>query len=176
MSAQRPRRVIGTRASQLAVAQTHLARRLLAASIEGAREDDFEVLTVVTQGDKVLDVALQKIGDKNLWTKELEVSLEKREADFVVHSLKDVPTVLPPGMVLAAILEREAPNDVVVFNHRHPAGTTLATLPSGSVVGTSSQRRAAQVRHQYPHLECAVVVRVLFMWPADFDHQFSAAT
>ncbi|XP_055211078.1 porphobilinogen deaminase isoform X3 [Gorilla gorilla gorilla] len=105
-----------------------------------------------TTGDKILDTALSKIGEKSLFTKELEHALEKNEVDLVVHSLKDLPTVLPPGFTIGAICKRENPHDAVVF-HPKFVGKTLETLPEKSVVGTSSLRRAAQLQRKFPHLE-----------------------
>jgi hydroxymethylbilane synthase len=103
-----------------------------------------------TQGDKILDVALAKIGDKGLFTKELELGMINKEIDFAVHSLKDLPTNLPPGLTLAAITERENPADAVVLHEKHQ-GEKLETLPAGAVIGTSSLRRLAQLRHKFPH-------------------------
>ncbi|KAK2099587.1 hypothetical protein P7K49_020935 [Saguinus oedipus] len=102
--------------------------------------------------DKILDTALSKIGEKSLFTKELEHALERNEVDLVVHSLKDLPTVLPPGFTIGAICKRENPHDAVVF-HPKFVGKTLETLPEKSVVGTSSLRRAAQLQRKFPHLE-----------------------
>ncbi|KAJ1912742.1 porphobilinogen deaminase, partial [Tieghemiomyces parasiticus] len=110
-----------------------------------------------TQGDKIQDVALSKIGEKALFTKELEVALEDGRVDLVVHSLKDLPTTLPAGMGICAMLEREDPRDAVVLNPRHANLGTLDRLPPGSVVGTSSVRRIAQLRRQFPHLTFADV-------------------
>uniref|UniRef100_A0A5F9CYS1 Porphobilinogen deaminase n=1 Tax=Oryctolagus cuniculus TaxID=9986 RepID=A0A5F9CYS1_RABIT len=112
----------------------------------------FEIIAMSTTGDKILDTALSKIGEKSLFTKELEHALEKNEVDLVVHSLKDLPTVLPPGFTVGAICKRENPCDAVVF-HPKFVGKTLATLPERSVVGTSSLRRAAQLQRKFPHLE-----------------------
>jgi hydroxymethylbilane synthase len=103
-----------------------------------------------TQGDKILDVALAKIGDKGLFTKELELGMIEKSIDFAVHSLKDLPTNLPEGLALAAITERENPADAVVFHEKYK-GQTLETLPAGAVIGTSSLRRLAQLRHKFPH-------------------------
>jgi len=99
----------------------------------------FEIVEMSTVGDNVLDKALSKIGEKSLFTKELEVALEKCEVDFVVHSMKDLPTSLPPGMVIGAVLEREDPRDAVIIKANSDWGC-LADLPEGSVVGTSSLR------------------------------------
>lgn len=107
--------------------------------------------TMTTMGDRVLNVALPKIGEKSLFTKDLEDALTTGGVDFVVHSLKDLPTVLPVGMAIGAVLEREDPKDVLVLNAKH-AGKTLQTLPKGSVIGTSSLRRSAQLARSYKHL------------------------
>uniref|UniRef100_A0A2R8MT07 Porphobilinogen deaminase n=1 Tax=Callithrix jacchus TaxID=9483 RepID=A0A2R8MT07_CALJA len=112
----------------------------------------FEIIAMSTTGDKILDTALSKIGEKSLFTKELEHALERNEVDLVVHSLKDLPTVLPPGFTIGAICKRENPHDAVVF-HPKFVGKTLETLPEKSVVGTSSLRRAAQLQRKFPHLE-----------------------
>ncbi|KAI7899123.1 porphobilinogen deaminase [Cokeromyces recurvatus] len=128
--------VIGSRKSQLALVQTHIVR---------------DKLQTLFPRDKILNQALSKIGEKALFTKELEIALENKTVDFVVHSLKDLPTVLPEGMHLGAIMERENPNDALVLNAKYK-GKTLSTLPPGSVIGTSSLRRVAQLKRKYPHL------------------------
>ena len=104
---------------------------------------------MTTQGDQILDVTLSKIGGKGLFVKELETALEDGRADLAVHSLKDVPMVMPDGFVLAAIGEREDPHDAFVSNDY----ANLAALPAGSVVGTSSLRRESQLRARFPHLD-----------------------
>lgn len=106
------------------------------------------ILGMTTQGDQILDKALDKIGGKGLFVKELEEALADGRADLAVHSMKDVPMVLPAGFAMAAISEREDPRDAFVSN-RYPG---LDALPAGSVVGTSSQRRESQLRARYPHL------------------------
>jgi hydroxymethylbilane synthase len=138
---------IGSRKSQLALVQTYWVREQLQKSYP---DINFEVHTMSTQGDKILDVALAKIGDKGLFTKELELGMIEKSIDFAVHSLKDLPTNLPEGLALAAITERENPADAVVF-HEQYKGQTLETLPAGAVIGTSSLRRLAQLRHKFPH-------------------------
>jgi hydroxymethylbilane synthase len=110
------------------------------------------VEAMATQGDKILDVALAKIGDKGLFTKELEAQMLVGRAEIAVHSLKDLPTNLPDGLMLGCITEREDPADALVVNTKN-ADYKLDTLPEGSVVGTSSLRRLAQLRHHYPHLQ-----------------------
>ncbi|MBD2663600.1 porphobilinogen deaminase [Richelia sinica FACHB-800] len=138
---------IGSRKSQLALVQTYWVREQLQKSFP---EINFEVHTMSTQGDKILDVALAKIGDKGLFTKELEVGMLNQEIDFAVHSLKDLPTNLPEGLTLAAITERENPADALVLHEKHK-GLTIENLPAGAVIGTSSLRRLAQLRHKFPH-------------------------
>ncbi len=107
-----------------------------------------ELLGVTTEGDRILDVPLSAIGGKGLFIKELELAMLEGRADLAVHSLKDVPMVVPEGFTLAAIMAREDPRDAFVAN----AHKTLAGLPSGSIVGTSSLRREAQLRERFPHL------------------------
>ena len=139
---------IGSRKSQLALVQTHWVQEQLQKSFP---DRTFEVQTMSTQGDKILDVALAKIGDKGLFTKELEVGMLQHEIDFAVHSLKDLPTQLPNGLVLGVVTERENPADALVVHAQHQ-DKQIDTLPEGAVVGTSSLRRLAQLRHHFPHL------------------------
>ena len=140
---------IGSRKSQLALVQTHWVQ----AELQKHHPDrTFEIETMSTKGDKILDVALAKIGDKGLFTKELEVGMLNRETDFAVHSLKDLPTNLPEGLMLGCITERENPADALVVHERHK-DKQLETLPEGAIIGTSSLRRLAQLRHYYPHLK-----------------------
>tara|TARA_Y100001968_G_scaffold332634_1_gene391605 strand:- start:1633 stop:2532 length:900 start_codon:yes stop_codon:yes gene_type:complete len=106
---------------------------------------------MATQGDKILDVALAKIGDKGLFTKELEAQMLIGKAEIAVHSLKDLPTNLPKGLMLGCITKREDPSDALVVNTKN-RNYKLETLPEGSIVGTSSLRRLAQLRFNYPHL------------------------
>jgi hydroxymethylbilane synthase len=138
---------IASRKSQLALVQTHWVQAELQKHFP---DRTFEVEMMSTQGDKILDVPLAKIGDKGLFTKELEVKILDRSADLAVHSLKDLPTNLPEGLMLGCITERENPADALVVNAKH-AGLQLQTLPAGAVIGTSSLRRLAQLRHHFPH-------------------------
>src|SRR3954463_12426167 len=131
---------IGSRGSQLALWQANHISALLR---EQGHEVELEIIK--TTGDKILDVALAKVGTKGLFTKEIEEALLDRRADLAVHSLKDLPTELPPGLVLAAIPQREDPRDAIV-------GRRLADLPGGAKVGTSSLRRSAQLRTLRPDL------------------------
>jgi hydroxymethylbilane synthase len=139
---------IASRKSQLALVQTYWVQEELQKRFP---DRQFEVQTMSTQGDKILDVALAKIGDKGLFTKELEQVMLNQEADFAVHSLKDLPTNLPEGLMLGCITEREDPADALVMHTKY-IGTPLAELPEGAVIGTSSLRRLAQLRHYFPHL------------------------
>ncbi|MGB3137579.1 MAG: hydroxymethylbilane synthase, partial [Nodosilinea sp.] len=139
---------IVSRKSQLALIQTHWVRDELQRHFPDLA---FEIVTMETQGDKVLDVSLSKIGDKGLFTQELEDTMLRGDSDFAVHSLKDLPTRLPEGLMLGCISKREDPADALVV-HEKNKDRTLATLPKGAVIGTSSLRRLAQLRHHYPHL------------------------
>ena len=138
--------VIASRESVLAMWQAkHIQSRLqqLYPHIE------VSILGMTTQGDQILDKTLSKIGGKGLFVKELEQALLEGRAHLAVHSIKDVPMVLPEGFALAAITEREDSSDAFVSNHYQ----SLAEMPAGAVVGTSSLRREAQVRARYPQLE-----------------------
>lgn len=136
---------IATRKSQLALWQAgHVRDRLLAAH-PGLR---VELLPLSTQGDRILDVPLAKIGGKGLFVKELETAMLEGRADLAVHSMKDVPMDFPPELGLGAILAREDPHDAFVSN-AYPA---LEALPEGARVGTSSLRRQCQLRAVRPDL------------------------
>ncbi len=139
---------IASRRSQLAMVQTHWVRDALLQAHPGL---EIRIEAMATQGDKILDVALAKIGDKGLFTKELEAQMLVDRADIAVHSLKDLPTQLPEGLILGCVTEREDPADALVVHEKH-RDKTLETLPEGSVVGTSSLRRLAQLRHHFPQL------------------------
>ena len=140
---------IGTRTSELALRQARLVQAALT-----ARGLASELVTYKTVGDKRLDEALSAIGAKGLFTKELETALLKGKIDVAVHSLKDLPTESPEGLVVAAVLEREDPRDALVVNGRILAGS-LDDLPPGSRVGTSSLRRRALLLAARPDLEVA---------------------
>ncbi|MGB3494828.1 MAG: hydroxymethylbilane synthase [Elainellaceae cyanobacterium] len=149
MVASPPRPIrIGSRKSQLALVQTHWVQGQLSKAFPGRT---FEVHTMNTQGDKILDVALSKIGDKGLFTQELEQGMIQGDIDFAVHSLKDLPTRLPEGLILGCVTERENPADALVLHAKHE-GKDVSSLPQGAVIGTSSLRRLAQLRHHFPHL------------------------
>ena len=140
------RLVIASRESRLAMWQAEYIRGRLARLYPHCQ---IEILGMSTQGDRILDKPLAKIGGKGLFVKELETALEEGRAQLAVHSLKDVPMDLPPGFELAAVLEREDPRDAFVSN----TFDTLAALPQGARVGTSSLRRVVQLRSQRPDLQ-----------------------
>ncbi len=139
---------IGSRKSQLALVQTYWVQEQLQKHFPLRQ---FDIETMSTQGDKILDVPLAKIGDKGLFTKELEVGMLSHQTDLAVHSLKDLPTNLPEGLILGCVTERVDPADALVVNAKHQ-DKQLETLPEGAVIGTSSLRRLAQLRHYFPHL------------------------
>ncbi|KAJ2808173.1 porphobilinogen deaminase [Coemansia guatemalensis] len=141
---------VGSRDSKLALIQTQLVIDKLQQTYPKLT---IKLETMKTIGDKIQDVAMSKIGDKGLFTKELEIALASNAVDLVVHSLKDMPTLLPDNMMLAAITAREDPRDAVVMAPRHADKRKLADLPPNSTVGTGSVRRVAQLQRQYPLLK-----------------------
>jgi hydroxymethylbilane synthase len=153
---------LASRASQLAQIQTNMVLASLEALSEDSAGDKFTTNFMATAGDKNQSQALYLMGGKSLWTKELEVALLEKEVDLLVHSLKDVPTVLPEGCILGAICEREDPVDsLVVKKGKEDVWKSLEDLPSGSAVGTSSVRRVAQLKRKFPHLNFLDVVSLV---------------
>jgi len=149
MSVSSPRLRIGTRGSPLALAQAHEMRDRLAAAHPDLAEDGAISLTIIkTSGDKILDRPLAEVGGKGLFTKEIEEALLAKEIDIAVHSMKDVPTWFPDGLVVDCILPREDHRDA--FFARDV--TCLADLPQGAKVGTSSLRRQALLLRARPDL------------------------
>ncbi|MEY3011784.1 MAG: hypothetical protein RIT45_519 [Pseudomonadota bacterium] len=152
---------IGTRGSPLALAQAYEVRaRLAAAHPALADEGAIEIVVVSTRGDRVLDRPLAEIGGKGLFTEEIEAGLLDGSLDIAVHSMKDMPTELPEGLTIPCLLPREDVRDVVLVRDglpvdaaRRDADGILAALPAGARVGTSSLRRAAQVRAARPDLQ-----------------------
>jgi hydroxymethylbilane synthase len=138
---------IGTRGSPLALAQAGMVRDRLAAA-HGLAPDRIEIRTIRTTGDTIRDRPLTEAGGKGLFTKEIEEALAGGAIDLAVHSAKDMPTMLPAGLIIAAVLPREDPRDVFISRK---AGT-LRALPQGAVVGTASLRRQALVRRLRPDL------------------------
>jgi hydroxymethylbilane synthase len=136
---------IGTRGSRLALWQAHWVQHQLEQLHSGLT---VSLVPITTQGDKILDVPLAKVGGKGLFVKELEEALYDGSVDLAVHSMKDVPSVLPPGLILPCIPPREDPRDALVT----PDGCGFAQLPRGARIGTSALRRQAQLLHQRPDL------------------------
>jgi hydroxymethylbilane synthase len=134
---------LATRESPLALAQAHFVAHQLSSYA------NCELVPMTTRGDQILDKPLNKVGGKGLFIKELEVAMQEGRADFAVHSLKDVPMLLPRGFMLAAMLEREDPRDAFVS----AKFASLADMPAGAKVGTSSLRRMVNLRRRYPTLE-----------------------
>jgi hydroxymethylbilane synthase len=139
---------IGTRGSPLALAQTALVRGRLAIAHDLAPER-IEVRTIRTTGDTVRDRPLSELGGKGLFTKEIEEALAAGDVDLAVHSAKDMPTLLPAGLIIAAVLPREDPRDVFISRKVN----SLRELPAAAVVGTASLRRQALVKRLRPDLE-----------------------
>ncbi|MEJ7553397.1 MAG: hydroxymethylbilane synthase, partial [Aquificaceae bacterium] len=134
---------IGTRKSKLALWQANYVKEKLESRGYGV-----ELVLITTTGDKILDAPLAKIGGKGLFVKEIEEALLRGDIDLAVHSLKDVPMVLPEGLTLGAITEREEPFDVLISRD----GRGLQELPEGAKVGTSSLRRQVQIKRKRPDL------------------------
>jgi hydroxymethylbilane synthase len=143
---------IGTRGSPLALAQAHLVRAALSRA-HGLSEEQSEIVTIRTSGDRIQDRPLSEAGGKGLFTKEIEEALLAGTIDLAVHSAKDMPTVLPDGLMLASCLPREDVRDA--FISRKVA--SLRDLPRGAVVGTASLRRQAQVQRLRPDLLTVVL-------------------
>jgi len=137
---------IGTRDSKLAMWQAEWVKNQLTNLYPHLQ---FELVAMKTKGDKILDVPLSKIGDKGLFTKELELGLLSEELDMAVHSLKDMPTLLPEGLIISTFCEREEPRDVFLSKN----GISLEELPTGAIIGTSSLRRKSQLKHYRPDFE-----------------------
>ena len=136
---------IGTRGSKLALWQANWVKSVLQ---EKFPQYTVELITIKTQGDKILDVPLAKVGGKGLFVKEIEHALLTRQVDIAVHSMKDMPAEIPEGLCIGAIPERENPFDVFISQN----GLGYKELDSGSIIGTSSLRRGAQLRHARPDL------------------------
>jgi hydroxymethylbilane synthase len=164
--------ILGTRGSKLALWQSEH----VAATLKEKAGVEIELQIIKTQGDKILDVALAKIGDKGLFVKELETALLDGSVDFCVHSSKDVPTLLPESLTLGAFLKRVDYRDVLISKN----GQGIDDLPAGSVVGTSSLRRIAQILNRRPDLRIKDVrgnldTRLKKMQDGEFDAIILAA-
>ena len=164
---------IATRKSALALWQAeHVAARLQALPEIGA----VELVPMSTRGDEILDRSLQKIGGKGLFIKELEVAMQRGDADIAVHSMKDVPAQMPDGFCLASILERANPSDALVSRNH----VTFADLPEGARIGSSSLRRQAQLKMLRPDLRIEALrgnvnTRLAKLEAGDFDAIILAA-
>ena len=159
--------ILGTRGSRLALWQAHHVRDLLAVA---APEAQIEIRTIKTQGDRIQDRPLSQVGGTGLFVKEIEDALHRREIDFAVHSMKDLPTSQPEGLCIAAVSERAQPYDMLVT----AGGLTLDQLPEGARVGTSSPRRVAQLVHKRRDLKMLdlrgnVDTRVKKLLAGDYD-------
>jgi hydroxymethylbilane synthase len=138
--------VIGSRGSELALWQANFIKREIEKKNKNVR---VEINIIKTKGDKILDVALSKIGDKSLFTKELEVELLAKRIDLAVHSLKDLQTQIPAGLKLAAVTKRHEVEDILIARKK---GMTIQSLPEFGVVATGSLRRRSQLLHLRPDL------------------------
>jgi len=142
--------VVGSRQSSLALTQTQqVIEQLEQIAIGEGWDLQFSIRKIVTQGDRILDVTLSKVGGKGLFVKEIEQALLDGEIDLAVHSMKDVPSVLPEGLTIGAVPKRVDPRDALISRGNLP----LAELPHGARVGTSSLRRACQLKAYRPDLQ-----------------------
>jgi hydroxymethylbilane synthase len=152
---------VGTRGSPLALFQTRLFLSMITRFCPLMRQmNAFEEHQITTSGDKVQDRALAEVGGKGLFAKEIHEAMLDGRIDFAVHSLKDLETRLPPGIVLACTLRREDPRDAMVFGPTCGEGNDadpFAALPRGALVGTASVRRQAQLLHRRPDLRCEMI-------------------
>lgn len=139
--------IIGSRGSELALWQANFVKKELEKKNKNL---SVEIKVINTKGDKILDVALSKIGDKGLFTKELENELLKGSIDIAVHSLKDLQTQIPKGLILAAVTKRHPVQDVLIARKK---GITINSLPEGAIVATGSLRRRSQLLHLRPDVK-----------------------
>ena len=139
---------IGTRGSPLALAQAEEVKNRLLAAHESLTPEAVVIVVIATTGDRIQNKPLKEFGGKGLFTKEIEEALLAGDIDLAVHSMKDVPTELPAGLGIVCLLPREDPRDGFLS----PVADSLAALPQGAIVGSSSLRRVAQVRHARPDL------------------------
>ncbi|ARJ18720.1 MULTISPECIES: hydroxymethylbilane synthase [Staphylococcus] len=138
--------VVGSRRSKLALTQS---KQFIDKLKEINPDLEIEIKEIVTKGDQILDKQLSKVGGKGLFVKEIQHELFNKEIDFAIHSLKDVPSILPEGLTLGCIPDRENPFDAYIAKNHTP----LDQLPDGSIIGTSSLRRGAQILAKYPNFE-----------------------
>ena len=160
--------IIGSRGSELARWQANFVKK----EIEKKNKNVLvEIKIIKTKGDKILDVALSKIGDRSLFTKELEIELRSKKIDLAVHSLKDLQTEIPKGLKLAAVTKRHNVQDVLIAQKK---GTTIFNLPDGATVATGSLRRKCQLLHVRPDLKIVelrgnVPTRIKRFFESDWD-------
>ncbi|KKE80509.1 hydroxymethylbilane synthase [Oceanobacillus caeni] len=166
--------VVGSRRSNLALTQTKwVINELKKAGVP----NEFEIKEIVTKGDRILDVTLSKVGGKGLFVKEIEQAMYDKEIDIAVHSMKDMPSVMPEGLVISSIPVREDPRDAFVSKNN----ITLKNLPEGANVGTSSLRRAAQVLKARPDINIKwirgnIETRIRKLHEEDYDAIILAAS
>lgn len=135
--------IVGTRQSDLALTQTkQVISQLKAMALQHGINCDFQIKKIVTKGDRILNVTLSKVGGKGLFVKEIEQALIDQEIDMAVHSMKDMPSELPEGLIIGAVPKRVDPRDCLITKHN----TALQDLPVGAKVGTSSLRRVSQIK------------------------------
>jgi hydroxymethylbilane synthase len=139
---------IGTRGSKLALAQAEEVKARLK-DAHGLGDDDIAIITITTTGDRIRDRPLAEIGGKALFTKEIEEALLASSVDLAVHSMKDMPALLPDGLLIGALLQREDPRDALIS----PIAARISDLPEGAIVGSSSVRRQAQLKRLRPDLD-----------------------
>ncbi|XP_050540126.1 porphobilinogen deaminase [Daktulosphaira vitifoliae] len=153
MSEEKKRIRVGSRKSELALIQTNFVIDQLK---KFNSDIEFEIVSMTTMGDRVLDKPLPKIGEKSLFTKDLEVALLSGNVDFIVHSLKDLPTVMEIGTTIGAVLKRDDPRDALILRNDYKQ-FKLDSLPDQSLIGTSSLRRTAQLKRKFPNLKISDV-------------------
>ncbi|RLL47950.1 hydroxymethylbilane synthase [Oceanobacillus piezotolerans] len=166
--------IVGSRRSNLAITQTNWVIEQLK---KAGAQNEFEVKEIVTKGDKILDVTLSKVGGKGLFVKEIEQAMYNKEIDFAVHSMKDMPSVMPEGLVISSIPVREDPRDAFISKDH----TLLNDLKEGAIVGTSSLRRAAQIVAVRPDIEIKwirgnIETRIRKLKEEDYDAIILAAS
>ncbi|HLR67120.1 hydroxymethylbilane synthase [Virgibacillus alimentarius] len=159
--------IVGSRGSKLAITQT---KWVINALKKAGVKNEIKIKEIVTKGDRNLNVALSKVGGNNIFTQELEQAMYDQEIDFAVHSMKDLPSVEPEGLVIVGIPEREDPRDAYIAKN----SVALKDLPAGSIVGTSSLRRAAQILAVRPDLKTkwirgAIDARLQKLHDEDYD-------
>ncbi|MEM8799164.1 MAG: hydroxymethylbilane synthase [Pseudomonadota bacterium] len=169
--------VIGTRGSPLALTQTKWVRAQFLAVNDDIAPEDVTLHIIETKGDKITDRALAAVGGKGLFTEELEAGLLERSIDFAVHSLKDMPTMLPDGLALGPTPKREDPRDALITTD--PDIRSITQLPKGARVGTASLRRSAQAMALRPDIEIALIrgnvqTRINKVLEGQFDATFLA--